>query len=101
MKLSAITPCVHDQQIVHAGLNDHYLRFERDHVLMKADQHLRAGLPGDTTIQIRPAGEELRAALAPSLGDVVAQKDDSVFTGLRGLDLGVLTAIVDEPAEIL
>ena len=68
---------------------------------MEAHQHLRGGLPCDSAIYIRLAGKEFRAALAPKLRDLVAQKHDAILAGLGRPEFRVLAAVADQAAEIV
>jgi hypothetical protein len=52
-----------------------------DHILTKAHQHLRSGLPVDAAVDVRLAGKIIREL--PIVGDGVAEEDDAILSRLR------------------
>ena len=45
-------------------------------------------------------GEELRASLAPELGDLVAEKHDALFAWRRRRQLAVVAAVASQPGPV-
>ncbi len=70
-----------------------------DHVLAKADQHLRSSLSSDAAVDVRLAGKVL--VNAPQIGDGVAEEDNAILSGCRRLEGGVGFAIACELAKIV
>jgi hypothetical protein len=90
----------HAGQVVGPAVNDDDARLERNHVLSKSHQHLRRRLADDAAIHVRLAAEELRARLAPQLGDLVAEKDHALFAWSGRRQLAVLAAVPGQPGPI-
>src|SRR5258706_3398524 len=87
-------------KVARARLYHDDARFQVDHILTETDQHLRRGLVTDAAVQKRFSRKELRPALAPHLGDVVAEEDDAVHARTRCAELGGLTAVAREAAPV-
>ena len=94
------TGAEHARQVVGPTMDDDHARLERNHVLSKPHQHLRRRLADDASVHVGLAGEELRAPLAPQLGDLVAEKDHALFAGGRRRQLAVLAAVPSQSGPV-
>ena len=85
--------------VVGAGKNDDDLGMKIDHILAKANQHLRRGLPANAAIDVRLAGKIF--VEMPDVGDRVAEKDDAILSGRGRLECGIGLAVAGQLAEVI